>query len=54
MKHVDLSQVKMASSECKNKCSALSQNYKGVWDDPVHDSFMSYNKHINHSNECMR
>ena len=48
---IDISQINKVSLEYQKMSADLIQNHKGLWDDPVHDSFVEYNKQIKSSNE---
>ncbi len=51
MKSVDISQVKKVSLDYRNMSADLIKNHKGLWDDPVHETFVNYNKQIKASSE---
>lgn len=47
----DISHIKKVSDDYQRLSSNLSQKYKGQWDDPIHDSFVNYNKQVADSSE---
>ncbi len=51
MKSFDISRIEKVSLEYQNMSADLIRNHKGLWDDPVHDSFVEYNKQIKSSSE---
>ena len=53
MKSVEISRVQKTSNDYLKMSSDLIQNHKGQWDDPVHDSFVVYNKLVKNSSDCI-
>ena len=40
MKTVNLAPLLKLDKEYENACNTASENYKGAWDDSIHDSYM--------------
>lgn len=53
MKSIDISQIKKVAVDYREMSAALIQHHKGLWDDPVHDSFVIYNKQFKDSSETV-
>ena len=46
MKTVDLTPLKSIDTEYERSSDTVSENYKGDWDDKIHNSYLMYLKQI--------
>ena len=46
MKVVDLAPLKSIDTEYEKVYDTVSENYKGDWDDKIHDSYLRYLKQV--------
>lgn len=53
MECIPVAQIKKVADNYRELSERLSRDYKGQWDDPVHDSFGEYNRKVNNTTDTI-